>query len=117
MHSHSYSESIPFMELLLKLESSEEEWTWENHGYAVAHKICDTLQGELYKCEVIKNTLPSAPCGTFVAIKKTEKTLFDQKVAIKDDITYLVDHDIVKEANVLKHLSSNESDTKTKIDD
>ena len=99
------SDSMPFMDLLLKLETSDQDWTWENNGYSVVHKICDTLQGELYKCRVEKDSLPSAPCGSFVAIKKTDKAMFDQKIAIKDEMTYLVDEDIVKEANVLKYLN------------
>merc|ERR1712228_775615 len=101
------SESMPFMDLLLKLETSEQDWNWETHGYSVVHKICDTLQGELYKCKVEKDCLPKAPFGSFVAIKKTDKALFDDKIAVKDDMTYIVDEDIVREANILRYLTNN----------
>eukprot|EP01083_Nonionella_stella_P225058 800541_1 len=68
------------------------------HDYKRLNKICDTLQGELYKAQTISN-------HQLVAIKITDKTLHDEQISLQDGTHFCVAENIVNEARILKHLS------------
>ena len=78
------------------------------NGYRILEKAGDTLQGELFKGEVLKET-DIVTRGTYVAIKRTHKTLFEQKMVFEDEdgMNEFVEEDIVKEAMILNHLTVN----------
>eukprot|EP01084_Bolivina_argentea_P270124 459259_1 len=74
------------------------------HGYAKVCKMSDTLQGELFKA-LILNESDGTNNQKFVAIKKTEKRLFQERIAVENNISFLVSEDIVKEACILRYLT------------
>ena len=73
-----------------------------SRGYQVISKICDTLQGELLRAQTIKYSKQSY---ANVAIKKCDKSLFKQRITIRNEITYCVSENIVKEAMILNLLT------------
>jgi len=101
--SDSESDSdMGIMALLVNLNSQNEDLTLAEHGYRRIDKMCDALQGELIKAEVIAS-------GRQVAVKKVCKRLSADKQASPDDdddMMYMVQEDIEKEAAILQHLTS-----------
>eukprot|EP01084_Bolivina_argentea_P019007 35389_1 len=99
LDDESISQSSDSMhELLLNLTQINEDILLHNHGYRIMHKICDTMQGDLFKALNV-NT------NRFVAIKKTDKQLFAKRIAIQDRIHFCVTENIIKEAHILKYLT------------
>merc|ERR1719361_154587 len=86
----------------------EDAWIHQENGYKLISPICETLQGSLAKAEVIKEC-DGASVGSYVAIKRTHKTLFEQKMVFEDadGMNEFVEEDIVKEAMILNHLTVN----------
>eukprot|EP01083_Nonionella_stella_P200934 735409_1 len=82
---------------------SNEEMIFYNNGYKIISTISDTLQGKLYKAAIINPFEPNKQ--TFVAIKQTSKYLFNQQIAIEDDINFCVSENIIKEILTLKYLT------------
>jgi len=80
----------------------------EQNGYLILEKAADTIQGELYKARLCKPS-PNAPTGSLVAIKRTHKTLFEQKMVFEDEdgLNEFVEEDVMKEAMLLNHLTVN----------
>ena len=78
------------------------------NGYKYLDKICDSIQGEVFKAELVKSS-PNAPIGSHVAIKRTHKTLFEEKMVFEDEdgMNEFVEEDVVKEAMILNHLTIN----------
>eukprot|EP01084_Bolivina_argentea_P096428 173371_1 len=105
--SSSSLDSIPFTELLQKMLKTEEHIILSQNGYKYIDKLCDTLQGELIKAEVIKPSLRDASVGSYVAIKKTDKSLVKDNIAIQDNMTFMVSENCFKEAYTLKQLGRN----------
>ena len=67
------------------------------HGYKLEQKICNTLQGAMYK--VTKS-------GINYAIKQTSKQLHHSGEALDEDgFTVIVEENIIKEALILHHLT------------
>eukprot|EP01083_Nonionella_stella_P210523 762076_1 len=103
--SDSYADSdlddIPFTQLLFKMQRTEEDIMLYSNGYRKLNKICDTLQGQLIKAEVT-SSCKNVPTGSFVAIKKTEKVLQQQHMAVQDETNFYVSEDVVQEALILK---------------
>eukprot|EP01084_Bolivina_argentea_P090888 163691_1 len=95
-------ESAPIFVKTKSNERKKDDNIFIAHGYIKMNKICDTLQGELYKASVI-NKNSNKP--QYVAIKKTSKLLFNERIAIRDEITFCVSENILKEAVLLKHLT------------
>ena len=99
------------------------------HGFVKVAKICDTLQGVVYKAERINSaSSPRSKRGSrrsaleqygqrrktgdkavrFVSIKKTSRNLYDRKISYVDestDMTYCIEEDVVEEGKILKHLT------------
>eukprot|EP01084_Bolivina_argentea_P096427 173369_1 len=105
--SSSSLDSIPFTQLLQKMYETEQEVLISENGYKYVDKICDTLQGELIKAKVLKSSLRNAAIGSYVAIKKTDKSLVKQQIAMQDNMTFMVSENCVKEAYALKQMTSN----------
>eukprot|EP01083_Nonionella_stella_P148811 471739_1 len=92
-------ESLSVFELLSQLSQVDLDSGFAIHGYKKLNTICDTLQGTLYKAQNISS-------GENVAIKKVDKSLSNQQIAIDEDgNTCCVAEDIVKEAQILKYLT------------
>ena len=72
------------------------------HGYTMVDKITDTIQGELIKCRVDENDKKKPK---YVAIKKTKKELFRDRIAIEDGMSVLVNENIVKESVIQHYLT------------
>ena len=70
------------------------------NGYKRLYKLCDTLQGELFKAEVVKNKL----CKS-VVIKKTDKAATPQ--ADNGRARFGNSESILKEASIVKYLTVN----------
>ena len=71
------------------------------NDYRKIKKICDTLQGEMYKA------MPMTPHtnGKYVAIKRTDKQLLHEGIAIEDGFSFCVSENILNEAMILRHLT------------
>eukprot|EP01083_Nonionella_stella_P181127 647810_1 len=92
--SHSQSVYLPVEEAL-----DDESLLFHTHGYKKVHKLSDTLQGDLYKARDINKG------DSFVAIKRTNRDLFEQRIAIEDDTNFCVSENILKEASILKMIT------------
>jgi len=132
--SVTLTSSLPMSFLLAKMSSTEADISLAEHGYARIAKICDTLQGSLFKAKIIKQNASNqhyGGIGSLVAIKRTDKSLFHDKMTIDreesltlsgddgfvdldilytnfedDKYTHLtVDEDVVKEHCILKYLT------------
>eukprot|EP01084_Bolivina_argentea_P255989 430812_1 len=105
--SNYNDDDISFTELLLTMQQINEDVICAEKGYKRICKISDTLQGEMYKAEVTnlyKGNI--AKVGDFVAIKKTDRSLHSQKIAIQDDMHFCVSEDITNEAAILEMLTA-----------
>ena len=79
------------------------------------HKICNTLQGQLYKAKRISDMddekkdvdekQRDSTAHQYVAIKRIDKELFQESIAIQDDMNFIVSENIIKEAFILKYLT------------
>ena len=102
----SSCDDLSMPQLLLSLTSMDEELLFNDNGYIKQYKICNTLQGELFKAENINN-------GSYVAIKKTDKHLFAEQIANDQDkdnpslqgFKFCVSENIIKESLILKYLT------------
>ena len=82
----------------------DEDALFNQNGYKKLYKLCDTLQGELYKAEIINNKYDLHK--HHVVIKKTDKTLLQQRITISDDgFNFCVSENIIKEALILQILT------------
>ena len=122
---------IPITSLFQMLQQSEEDIILAKHGYRKIRKVCDTLQGELMKAEVIGNN-EVVEIGSHVAIKKVchlclsnsminlmitnqhkvNRDISDQSIAKQRDnetVTFCISENILKEAQILKHLTMDNS--------
>eukprot|EP01083_Nonionella_stella_P146151 459261_1 len=86
-------------------EAKSDTWVDEvllfgKHGYNKVTKLRDTLQGELFKANQICS-------NRYVVIKKTNKSLFKERVAVEDGMRLCVSENIIKEALILQHLTMN----------
>merc|ERR1712087_84780 len=95
------------MALLNGINENAEDLQLASHGYRKIEKVCDALQGELFRAKIVSATTKNRALGVgaIVAIKKIDKELRKQKVATVDDMTYCVEEDIEKEAAILRHLT------------
>ena len=121
VQSPELPDNLTMTQLLMNLTEVDEDLTLEQHGYTRIRKICDTLQGELIEAEVKSDENNSAKKRTIssdhkenvngpkqierVAIKRTRKELFREKIAEYDGMTFCVEENIVKEALILHHLT------------
>eukprot|EP01084_Bolivina_argentea_P257085 433042_1 len=86
-----------------KLCKLTEESFLANNGYIKDQILSKTLQGELFTAKRFDNTTPHR-C---VAIKQTSKRLYLRREAIDPcGFHFIIDEDIVKEAFVLRHLTT-----------
>ena len=92
--------SVPLTELLFNLTQVEDELVLEDNGYEKTVKIRDTLQGELMEGLDAENNP--------ITIKKCDKVLVEKHLSFPDDddMEYYVDDDVLKEAQILKRLTS-----------
>eukprot|EP01084_Bolivina_argentea_P241853 405872_1 len=70
----------------------------QKYGYIKINKISNSLQGEVFKALNLKN-------NKYVAIKRTNKLLYSDSIAIQDDTTFCVSENIIKESLILHHLT------------
>ena len=98
------SASMDMMSLVGMVHSMDEQIDGAENGYTFHEKQCSTVQGELW----IGETLSGDP----VAIKKIDQRLHSQMrtKGNEDDLLFLVEQDVEKEAHILKTLNAN-SDT------
>eukprot|EP01084_Bolivina_argentea_P082965 150207_1 len=82
------------MQLLITSENT----IFQQNGYRKIKKICDTSQGELIKAYQFSN-------NQYVAIKKTNRLLFNECISIQDETTFCVSENIIKEALILQYLT------------
>eukprot|EP00483_Globobulimina_turgida_P004085 UN04093 len=107
--SETFSDDeIPLCQLLLQMEKTNEHLITHKNGYKYLDKICDTLQGELIKAE-ITTASKSIAIGSYVAIKKSDKSLLEKHIAVQDSMNFCVDENLIKEASILKKLTGNSS--------
>jgi len=104
-------DDMPLMALLMQLEETNEDITFGMHGYEKVSKICDSLQGDVYKARVVNPKVSGVALGDYVAIKRSSKELLEQKTAIENQMddtqmTFCVAEDIVKEAKILKFINN-----------
>lgn len=78
---------------------SEEEVLFAHRGYRMEYKVCDTLQGELWKGEHMQLSDDGVRSTRAVAIKRVSKELTRKKISKVDDhgFTFCLDEDVVKE--------------------
>eukprot|EP01084_Bolivina_argentea_P049420 90896_1 len=82
-------------------EDNKETDTLTQHGYTKIAIICsNSLQGEVFLAENTEKTKNKR-----VAIKKVNKQLYSQFIAMEDDMSFVVEEDIVKEAAILNILT------------
>lgn len=98
-------DDISVIQLFSKIQSTQQQITFFKHGYKIMNKLCNTLQGELFKAISTKSSTTESSTISCVAIKKTGKHLCGQRIAFEEDITFIVDENILKEALILKHLT------------
>eukprot|EP01084_Bolivina_argentea_P211071 359101_1 len=95
----SSSDSEEALESMMRsLQSINEDTVFHTHGYQKINKICDTLQGELYKSITLDKQ-------KYVCIKKTPKYLCNEQIAYENGTYFCVSKNICKEASVLKYLT------------
>ena len=103
-------------ELRTEFSQAEQNKALYKHNYKYVDKICNTLQGELFRARVKSTEEEKKIYGQnidkkvdigkkYVMIKKTDKRLFEQKICIKDEMTYCIVEDVLKEACLLKYLT------------
>eukprot|EP01083_Nonionella_stella_P066066 173708_1 len=77
---------------------SAEDVIFHMHGYKKIKTICDTCQGQLF--EAIQYDSQRS-----VAIKRTNKHLFEQRITIEDGNSLCISKHILKEALILRYLT------------
>eukprot|EP01084_Bolivina_argentea_P054452 99852_1 len=85
---------------LIEWASIDEEVVFAFNGYKQLHKICDVLQGELYKGIQLSS-------NKFVAIKRTDKSQYQKCITIQNNFSFLITENRIKESVILKHLTVN----------
>ena len=104
--SHNLDD-IPIASLLSAITQSDEDLMFAENGYKRLYKICDSLQGGIYKAKMIKESITEK----FVIVKKVCKYLTDEQIARKkcdesnETITFCIEENILKEAIITKHLT------------
>eukprot|EP01083_Nonionella_stella_P256016 877972_1 len=84
-------------------QTNDEDNVFRQHGYIKINKLCDTLQGTLFKALPMRQVPGHQP--RYVAIKKTNKLLLKERIAIEDDVNLCVSENIIKEALILRYLT------------
>jgi len=98
---------LPMSMLLGMLSVAEADTVFAENGYKKLRRVCDSLQGEVFQCEIFRETERNQRVGRghLVAIKKVSKELDAQSVAEQEGVTLMVAEDIKKEALILRHLT------------
>jgi len=104
---------MDMLSLMQAINDSDDDLLFAKNGYKKLSKICDSLQGQLFRARLTTQTATNQmlPVGRHVAIKKIDKALRKDKIAEKDDMTYCVEEDIKKEAAILQHLTVDNTPT------
>eukprot|EP01084_Bolivina_argentea_P245295 410702_1 len=92
------SSNVSFLDLLSKMSQMEEHSIFMDNGYNKFNTLTDTLQGQLIKAQRISDK-------KLVVVKKTNKILFEDEIAIQDEMSFCVAENIIKEALILKYLT------------
>eukprot|EP01084_Bolivina_argentea_P207436 353916_1 len=100
--SDELMEDCPIIQLLTNMAHIHEDIIFYQKGYQKVSKICDTLQGELIKAMKINQFSNEI---TYVCIKKTNKVLLGNQIAVQGDTNFCVSENILKEAFLLKHVT------------
>eukprot|EP01084_Bolivina_argentea_P051851 95337_1 len=134
-HSHFYSNIVKeaesiieeqkqneeklMTELFTRVTSHEYQILYE-HNYVYDKKICNALQGEIFRAQIanvnksesVSDCLSSAVCADmdnntneYVAIKKIDKNLLKSQISIREMTSFCIDNNVVKEALILKYLT------------
>eukprot|EP01084_Bolivina_argentea_P225261 380714_1 len=93
------SKQMQAMNLLHELQSIEDDIVLSKHGFKRISVLGNTLQGCLLSALRIKGT-------TRCTIKKTIKDLHRQKICLQDEMSVVIDDNILKEAQILHTLTS-----------
>lgn len=109
---YDLDDDVPLTALLTTITSTSEDIIFAQNGYKKVDIISDTLQGQLFKAQRLNNNIaieqksptPSSQ-PEYVAIKRTDKSLFDKNIAIQDEINFVVSENIIKESMILKYLT------------
>ena len=96
-------------ERIKKYYNEDDDSTLALNGFRKIKKLQKSLQGHIYLGETIlaRNTLrvQQRSRGRLVIIKQTNKFLHNERECMQNGCRIVVDEDIVKEANILQHLT------------
>lgn len=91
-------------ELFTKISEIDEDLILLQNGYKRIRKICNTSQGELIEAEAVDVKVQNQIVQR-VAIKKISKEHHKQRISEQDGVTYCVQKNVIKEAQILEHLT------------
>eukprot|EP01083_Nonionella_stella_P060479 157918_1 len=94
-------DGFSFMAFLTEHAQVERDTVYASNGYKMLHKMCNTLQGELLKALEMSS-------DAHVVIKKADRQLVADNLTIVDEVTCVVTENRIKEAKILKYLTSKE---------
>eukprot|EP00484_Ammonia_sp_Unknown_P017081 CAMPEP_0197024596 /NCGR_PEP_ID=MMETSP1384-20130603/5111_1 /TAXON_ID=29189 /ORGANISM="Ammonia sp." /LENGTH=477 /DNA_ID=CAMNT_0042453005 /DNA_START=74 /DNA_END=1507 /DNA_ORIENTATION=+ len=101
-------DDLSLSDLLARMEETESDLNLFTHGYQRVEKMRDILQGVMMKAKVVNSQCENAEIGDAVCIKKVSKKLANSNIAIRDDLTFVVQQDIEKESRILRHISEHQ---------
>lgn len=105
-------DSIPFDAILSAMmdeTETEDDRLLSNRGYFILNEVTPTLQGTLFKAKHF-SLLPDGTRSTQkVAIKRICRKLHEKRIFMENGISFVVDEDIVSEAQILKEIQSIQS--------
>eukprot|EP01083_Nonionella_stella_P050238 133694_1 len=89
-----------------QITNREQQILFANKGYKIIKTLSNTLQGQLYKAQVVKPSKSPHPAPRkYVAIKRTDKHLHNRQITVEDGTSLCVSENIIKEAHILKYLT------------
>jgi len=92
-------DSMSTTQLLQQLSIVDEELLLNQHGYERCGKLCDTLQGEMFKAQHLESR-------QYVAVKRTpRKSVEQQECTDEHGFNFCVSENILKEASMLQYLT------------
>ena len=117
--SDSQFPDLPWSQMISGLNGVDENIILSQRGYTRVRTISETLQGEIIECIKVETPTTETNDGNndndndkennikHVAIKKTNKRLWKQKVSKEDEfgMSFCIEDDILKQALILHHLS------------
>ena len=110
--SSDIEDILSYESLLIQISQNEEDTFLSQHGYKKIRKISNTLQGDIWECEIISDNISSSMNQQMqsepkhVAIKRTDKYLYHESISVENNFNFIVSENIIKESVILKHLTN-----------